>query len=314
MSCTESLPRGAARPSVSESIASKSVAGYALPWTLKVTHAKGLRPVLEGLEGPASALRAAGFGIAQTGVQIETIFDQDTASSMATTTLTVPLMALPQKSGTQTLTLPQAEIAFLRASGDRLSVCTQAHAVEIADPSEGKGTEAAKENPAYRPEYEALMSLPVALGLLALLSVLALALVLFRAHRKNAPEPPVFVDRRPPWEIARHDILTLRAQTGSHSAKTYADAASDIVRTYLGARYKVRGIESTSPELLAALEGRGLGHDTEGALRRFFEETDMVKFANAQEGEREHLVRTALLVVDTTTPSPQALAPAGVKP
>jgi hypothetical protein len=278
-----------------------------------VTHAKGLRPALESLEVLRPTLRMAGFGIAQAGIQIETRLDADPAASTASTTVTVPLIALPQKSGTQTLTLPPTELALLRASGDRLTVCTQAHAVEIADPSEGKDAEAAKANPAYRPEYETLISLPAALALLALLALIALAVVRFRARRKNAPEPPVFVDTRPPWEIARHDILTLRAQTGSHSAKTYADAASDIVRTYLGARYKVRGIESTSPELLAALEGRGLGRETEAALRAFFEETDMVKFANAQEGERENLVRTALLVVDTTKPMPHADAP-GLRP
>lgn len=326
--CKESIPSGLVPPTFQETIAAETTAGYALPWTIEITHPKGLRPLLDGMgtmEEQRKTLRAAGFGLASEGVRSELRVAPSTSalspgptgtpSGMMVTTLHVPLIALPTKGGSQSLTLPSLALSIERASGERLGLCTAAHTVVVRDPTAASESREAKDNPPFRSQMEPIVATSTLLIAAALLATLMAAVWGFRKRAKRVPEPEVFVDRRMPWEIARADLIALHSE--NLEAKAYADALSDVVRRYLGARYKMPGLESTSPELLDALQDRGLSPDAMGALQTLLHETDMVKFANAEENEaRETLVGTALRVVDITTPKSDqgTLEPRGATP
>lgn len=160
----------------------------------------------------------------------------------------------------------------------------------------------------------AMIVLLYALAALALLIPLAylLARRIAKAREARRPPPPP----RPPWESALEAIEKLRSErkarleTGDHESaiEAFTDELSDIVRAYLGERYGFDGLESTSDELLEALEARagqvGRKSDAIDSVRAFLHEADLVKFAKARlDGEAlDAILYSARRIVIETRP------------
>jgi hypothetical protein len=313
--CKEVLQVGSLRPALKEQIATQSTAGYTLNWTLTVTHPKGLHPAIDGLNESGELrkkLRSSGFGLPKkediAELHVESA-DASAGANLAVSSLTLALIPLPARPGTQTLTVPSLPLTLERASGEQFVLCTESHAVVVHDPTEGASTKTPRENPAYRPQFETFLSFSAILAIAALVSVVLAGFWFYKKKKNQAPASAValeIVDQRPPWEVAHAELLALDRGSKDMDAKPYADALSDIVRSYLGARYRIPGIEATSPELLQALQGRGLPRKVEDALQKLLEETDLVKFANLAELERERgsLLDSALSLVESTKPAP----------
>lgn len=80
---------------------------------------------------------------------------------------------------------------------------------------------------------------------------------------------------------------------------------SEIIKQYLGARYKFDGLESTSREVIVALENNGLGVALVKEFEELFKKLDLIKFTDTvadQENTRQILVQVRKLVDLTKKP------------
>jgi hypothetical protein len=76
--------------------------------------------------------------------------------------------------------------------------------------------------------------------------------------------------------------------------KEYHIAASDILRTYVEARFRVEALEMTTREVLDGLGRVGAGSRFLEGLRTFLEACDLVKFAKARPDVAASRATTAL--------------------
>lgn len=138
---------------------------------------------------------------------------------------------------------------------------------------------------------------------------LLLAAGLFAAWwwRRRPPRPatpPV-----PAHEVAFAALDALRRTdfTDPAAVRRYYFALSEVVRTYVEARWGLNATDLTTEEILVALhELRGLPREPAGELRRFLRETDQVKFASHRPSEPEiaEAYERALSFVEATRPQP----------
>ena len=112
----------------------------------------------------------------------------------------------------------------------------------------------------------------------------------------------------PPWERAHAELAALDAGTrgGEVAPERGIGKLTDIVRSYLEARFRLPASSRTTPEFLAGLDSEGtpLGGADRAFLRDFMQEADLVKFARA-EASRDALVSAigkAEILVENTTP------------
>ena len=136
-----------------------------------------------------------------------------------------------------------------------------------------------------------LLAIPVAL----------LAWMLLRRRREDAREIP-------PWERAHAALAALDAGTrgGKVAPERGIGKLTDIVRSYLEARFSLPASSRTTPEFLAGLDSDGtpLDRSDRAFLREFMNEADLVKFARA-EASCDALVSAigkAETLVENTTP------------
>jgi hypothetical protein len=80
------------------------------------------------------------------------------------------------------------------------------------------------------------------------------------------------------------------------------DRVSHVLRRYLGERYGFDALEYTTREIVTALAGRQVGYDESELVRRFLDESDLVKFAKLTptEAQCHWLWETAQQVVERT--------------
>lgn len=157
-----------------------------------------------------------------------------------------------------------------------------------------------------------------ALGLLALAVLLWF---LYRWWRARPPKaaPPVVL---PPLDVrTRKALLDLRAEKLPEAGeqKAFYSRLADILRAYVGERYGVEAMESTTYELSAALEETTAPKRIVGATRTMLEEADLVKFAKLQVDPSacDAAIDAALKLVDEAeaavaaeaTPTPPSGAP-----
>jgi hypothetical protein len=112
-----------------------------------------------------------------------------------------------------------------------------------------------------------------------ILALLALMARRWTRRPKPVPPPP---PPRPAWEIALEKLDEVR-HAGLLEVKReveYFDRVNDTLRMYLGSRYGFDGLESTTDEILAALEHAQLQGLSFGDVVDFLRECDLVKFAN----------------------------------
>jgi hypothetical protein len=306
--CVESVPKGMQRPVVREAFPQHGTSGWAAALRVTVVHGKGERVLPAGLDLSSATeakklLREHGFAIPEpdggAGARLFTEPD-DPSKPAATTHLELPLVLLPEKPGRQWMNLPPLPVAVARANGEIATVCTSPHRIIVDDPIASVPQAEPRPNPPPRPQREEWTALRKAV-LWGGLGVLLGAILAFFAWRhltrpKPPPPPP---PPRPPWEVALEQLDEVR-HAGLLDALRYGeyfDRVSDAVRGYLGARFGFDGLESTTDEILAALEKRGegfvhRGRDDAGAfhgprpgvplddVRSFLRECDLVKFAN----------------------------------
>ncbi len=148
------------------------------------------------------------------------------------------------------------------------------------------------------------------IGIATVIMLLGLITYFVRRYTlaKKTRAPQEWVPPRPIEELAMEDINALEhsALLAQGKLKEFYSRASEIVRIYLGRRYRINAIDLTSFELLQALEGNGIGDLILKVLGQFFERCDLVKFAKHRPPEPEHAstLEKARLIVKETTPSP----------
>ena len=119
---------------------------------------------------------------------------------------------------------------------------------------------------------------------LACIALLVLLWFLYRWWRARPPKaaPPAVL---PPLGVrTRKALLDLRAEklheTGAQ--KAFYSRLSEILRAYVGERYGVEAMESTTYELSHALSETTAPKRVVGSTRTMLEEADLVKFAKLQ--------------------------------
>lgn len=153
-----------------------------------------------------------------------------------------------------------------------------------------------------------------------LLPWLAVALFYILAKRlrpkgKDTPRPALGELTRPAHEVALEALEALERSglLERGQVKEYHIAASDILRTYVEARFRVEALEMTTREVLDGLGRVGVGpHFVEG-LRTFLGACDLVKFAKAKPDADASRATTAL-GVDLVRESAAMAAPHSPEP
>jgi len=146
----------------------------------------------------------------------------------------------------------------------------------------------------------------------ALLATL-MFLLIRRSLKKKGPLAPVIqIPTRPPEEVAMEKLRALRA-AGNFAADGYRPfyfAVAEIVRAYLGGRYKFDSLELTTTELMSELEKRAPHLAIpDGEVARFLGDTDLVKFArtgSTDEAALKALDAAQAIVLSTAAPLEQA--------
>jgi hypothetical protein len=157
--------------------------------------------------------------------------------------------------------------------------------------------------PIMVPDVRAIALVYIALAaiLFGVVGALVARALAKRRLARRPPPPP-----RPPWEIALESLARLRDERerglDEEGIETWADAVSDVLREYLGARYGFDGLESTTDELVAALHDREPSDERLESVRGFLRECDLVKFAKArlELGELDGLLDAATGIVKET--------------
>jgi hypothetical protein len=141
-------------------------------------------------------------------------------------------------------------------------------------------------------------------GVALLLAVVAILYRLLNRPRRARPALPP----RPPHEIAGDALADLKRRNlvAAGALKEYYSTLSDIVRTYLEQRFRLRAPEMTTEEFLltTAREGR-LEPAHRRLLGEFLSESDLVKFARHLPAiaDSERAWAAAQRFVDETAPA-----------
>jgi hypothetical protein len=305
---------------VEERFPGEVVAGYEAALELEIRHGKGETPLASGFRLSTGSeveksLKAAGFLIADpdaSGFEISTESDGDKSLTKAR----IPIVVVPNESGTRSLILPEMPIPISRANGETMTICTRVHLITVSDPTAGEEDPKPHPNPPPRPQIEPWPLMKwILLGIVLALFVLGL---LIRWIRKQlalaAPNPEA--TRRLPWEEALIELAALRssplyddrAGAGPIRAELF-DRTSDTVRKYLGARYGFEGLgfdglETTTVEMMTLLARVRPGVPRIDLVRRFLDECDLVKFAKVDPtlADCDEALQRAETIVRATTP------------
>jgi hypothetical protein len=218
------------------------------------------------------------------------------------------------------LSVASLEVPFLTASGDKYFVATPALPVKVKSLVANVTDPALKDVRAPLPLVEEdtflLRLLLVVAGALAVAGLALLAGWKARGFFVKPPPPPP--PPRPAHEVALEKLGAIeRDQLIERGlADAFALRTSETVREYLEGQFGFPALEFTTDELLEELRRTpraGLSFDP---LRRFLQETDLVKFARYPASEpvmREHLAvayDTVRRTMPLEAPPPGAAPPA----
>jgi hypothetical protein len=212
-----------------------------------------------------------------------------------------------------TLEIPSLDVVVTAAGGAEEVVSTSPYAVEIVS----VGTDESGDIRDIRGPVGVPMS-PFRLALLILLPLLLAALLFFlarrlRSRKEDAPRPALGPLPRPAHEIALEALVALggSGMLERGEVKPFHIEASDILRRYVEARFRVEALEMTTREVLAGLEKAGSEPRFRDGLSAFLEQCDLVKFAKVRPGtdaSRELLDLGRRLVLDSVS-APQPAVP-----
>jgi hypothetical protein len=148
-------------------------------------------------------------------------------------------------------------------------------------------------------------------GLAALVAA-ALAFWAYRAWRKKHPKkiPAAARPPLPPYEEALERLRALEqaALPSQGQGREFAFSLSEIMRGYIGARFEIDAMESTTDELLQRAAALPLGAEQQAWLRSFTGDLDMVKYATGAlaEAEAARQIEAARDFLHATKPAPTA--------
>ena len=132
---------------------------------------------------------------------------------------------------------------------------------------------------------------------IVLLAVLAGIVALIIRAKRNQPKPPPPTPR----EIALRDLEALRPQVERQTPYDFSIAVSDVLRSYIGAQFRLHAREQTSPEFLAEISRSvKFSGNEKDLLAGFLERCDLIKFAriDASTAESERLLESAARFVE----------------
>jgi hypothetical protein len=312
--CIERLPEGRKRPNVAEKLPSKIASGYAVELEVTVEH-EALETVMPGGtefqlgSDDAKALAQLGFVLPSPKGPSKMRLERNAKGTPPNTKVTLPLLVLPKEPGRTTLTLPSLPITVARASGEVFTLCTTPHELVVEDPTANTPDAKPKGNPGGRRQLEEWTAAKQAtqIGLIALVigALLSALFLLWKRRPKRVPPPP---PPRPPWEVAIEELSAIRKDDLIRQLRfvEHYDRVSDAVRKYLGARYGFDGLETTTKEMVSALNEARVELATLSTVELFLRDADLVKFAKRTPTEAE-----CVLVLDqaegfvkATLPSP----------
>ncbi len=314
--CAEVIPQGAGRPDVTDVLPDRGRSGYAATLVVTVHHGKGESVLPSGLSLQSHSeaideLRKAGFVFpdqdGSAGARLTTKPDANRPDRV-TTTLELPLLALPDKPGRHVLTLPALPISVARASGEVATVCTHEHRITVEDPTAETPDPQPHGNPPARTQREEWTALKRAVmyGAVGLVVGVILAWLITRWLKRPKPVPPP-PPPRPPWDVAFEKLDEVRhaGLLGTQRYSEYYDRVGDAVRAYFGARYGFDGLECTTVEMLRELRRSPLAGVTVEEVSVFLDQCDLVKFARMTPseddcqkalGDAELIVRKTMVV------------------
>jgi hypothetical protein len=212
-----------------------------------------------------------------------------------------------------TLDIPSFDVVVRSTDGTEEIVPTGPYGVEVAS----VGTDEGGDIRDIRGPLKIPMS-PLRLALL-ILAPLLLAALLFvlarrlRSRRDETPRPALGTLPRPAHEAA---LEALAALAGSGmlergEVKEFHIEASDILRRYVEARFRVEALEMTTREVLAGLEAAGAEARFLEGLGSFLEQCDLVKFAKVRPGieASKRLLDLGRRLVLDSVPAPEPATP-----
>ena len=116
----------------------------------------------------------------------------------------------------------------------------------------------------------------VVCAILIVLAVLAVIVALIVKKIRNQPKPPPPTPR----EIALGELEALRPQVERQTPYDFSIAVSDVLRSYIGAQFRLHAREQTSTEFLSAISRSvKFSENEKSLLAGFLERCDLIKFA-----------------------------------
>lgn len=214
------------------------------------------------------------------------------------------------------------ELAIRDASGQWVARVLP-FAVKVESVIAKDDPKAKEPDPAYPPQSARFPWVwAVLIGALALLLVSGVTYLIWRRVRARGPRPAKPMPAAPavPEDVRALESLAKLEALGlpeKGEFKKYTFACSEILKTYLGARYKFDAPESTSAELVALL--RGIPEFPAAridALEAMLGRMDVVKFTDQRPAvaESKALVPQIREIVASTRRPPQEAAAMGGKP
>jgi hypothetical protein len=149
------------------------------------------------------------------------------------------------------------------------------------------------------------------LGLALVSALLALGLVWLKHRRGQAQVEfePVFVDPRPPEEIAYEELARIDGLNlvPRGRLKQHYTLATDCLRDYLERRFGLSALERTTGEIWVEMKIARVEREPAARVYNVLTEADLVKFAKASPSDDEALSLTGRIrhVVADTTPEPE---------
>lgn len=112
------------------------------------------------------------------------------------------------------------------------------------------------------------------------------------------------IDTRPAHIIAleAYELLVARRLPEEGQTKQYYHELSEIIRTYLGRRFGLSGLEMTSDEVRSAADQAQVTEEQELLIDQFLTDSDLVKFADMNPSQKavDDISELALQVIDAT--------------
>ncbi|MSP23920.1 MAG: hypothetical protein EXR75_01905 [Myxococcales bacterium] len=317
-SCAEYIPDGAARPGLESELADRAMSGHETRFKVIVTHGRGERVLPAGfrVERGSDAMRAieaAGFRVPDPKGGSPAVIErpssadlEDESKRTVVTTLTLPLLVLPEKPGRHELELPPLPIAVGRANGQVMTLCTKPRRLLVDEPIANEAAPAVRPNAPPRPQREEWLLARHATYAVLLVVLLAALGAWLLARYARRPKPVPLAPVVPAWVTALRELEAIRAAglIDAGQVDELVDRVSTCVRRYLGERYGFDGAESTTEELRATLRRLHSAVALRPLIDTFLDETDLVKFAKVTPGpdDCEEFLARAETMVRTTTP------------